>query len=294
VTTLNANIRIIDIGSTDDTPNICRNYGLNVESHSLNENFAELRNNCLGSDWNLFIDPHEELVSGHDEINEIVRNKKKQSFYFSVVQGTILTKEIRLWNNGLQFRNPVYESIKDDGLISDFLILSQQGQIDLNQRFGLVDKWRKAQPISPDPYYYQALTHLLAGNYDKFVPLAKYYIEQEKKGMATIMLRYYLAMLQAYELEDFNEATRNLLLCLLEKPLMSEFWCLMGDIQYQIKDYQKAIDFYENAVILGTRRLKSDLWPMDISKYQDHPQKMITAAKKILNETKLYAPLNKA
>ncbi len=79
------------------------------------------------------------------------------------------------------------------------------------------------------------------------------------------------------------------MVCLAKKPTMAEFWCLLGDVYYDAKDYDKAKEFYENAVILGSRRLKDDGWPMEISKYKEYPQKMIEACKKIKTSSKLYA-----
>jgi tetratricopeptide (TPR) repeat protein len=236
----------------------------------------------------MYLDPHEELLSGHDEINNLTNEETPNAFYFSVVQGTVLTKEIRLWNNGLRFENPVYETVKGDGTDTGWLVLSNQYAIDFDHRLKLIEEWRKAKPLAKEPFYYQALTALLKGNYPEFTRLAEYYLDAEKQGMSATMLRYYLAMVQAYELDRLNEAARNTLICISAKPIMAEFWCLLGDIQYRLKNYQKAVAFYENAVILGSRRLKSDLWPMDISKYKEYPMKMSADAQKIVASTKLY------
>jgi tetratricopeptide (TPR) repeat protein len=69
---------------------------------------------------------------------------------------------------------------------------------------------------------------------------------------------------------------------------MSEFWCLLGDCYYAIKDYEKSKSFYENALILGNKRLKNDGWPLEISKYKDYPQKMIESCDKIKSSLIFY------
>jgi len=288
---LKADLRIIDIGSTDTTPEICRGLGYQVLRGSLNQDYSALRNENLSPTWNMWLDPHEELLTGHDEINMIVKENEKHAFNFSIIQGTVLTKEIRLWNTGLKFTNPVYETIKGTGRDLDWLILSKQSQLDLDHRASLVEAWKKEKPLAKEPYYYQALTALLRRNYQEFQRLADYYLSIDRQEMASLMLRFYLATVQAYELDRLNEAARNILICIAAKPVMAEFWCLLGDIQYRLRNYQKAIAFYENAIHLGSRRLKADPWPMDVSKYKEYPLKMIADSEKIMRETKLYYKL---
>ena len=69
---------------------------------------------------------------------------------------------------------------------------------------------------------------------------------------------------------------------------MAEFWCLLGDIFYKIKQYDKAVEFYDNARIIGQRRLMDSDWPMEISKYSSYPEKMIESSKEIIKNTVLY------
>ena len=85
-----------------------------------------------------------------------------------------------------------------------------------------------------------------------------------------------------------QEAIQNIVACLAENPLMAEFWCLLGDIFTKISKFDKAIAFYENAIILGCRRQRLDFWPMHISKYGDYPQEMIEKCKKVLSNTEVY------
>jgi hypothetical protein len=67
---------------------------------------------------------------------------------------------------------------------------------------------------------------------------------------------------------------------------MAEFWCLLGDIHYSLlKEYDKAYSFYDNAIFLGKKRLKSDLWPMEISKYSDYPEEMKKSCNNKINKT---------
>ena len=96
-------------------------------------------------------------------------------------------------------------------------------------------------------------------------------------------------MLQSHHKKRVKPALQNLNLCLCAKPLMAEFWCLTGDVYYHLlHDFKKAKQFYHNAIVLGHHRLKSDKWPMDITKYNTYPSKMIESCDELLKSTKLY------
>ncbi len=97
----------------------------------------------------------------------------------------------------------------------------------------------------------------------------------ERDGMSATMTRYYYAMVKLTQ-KAHKPALQNLNLCLCAKPLMAEFWCLMGDVYfYLLGKPDSAKEFYENAIVLGARRLQSDRWPMDFSKYRKYPERML-------------------
>ena len=60
-------------------------------------------------------------------------------------------------------------------------------------------------------------------------------------------------------------------------------------IYHLLKKFHQAKDFYENALILGKRRLATDKWPMDISKYGAYPKKMIESCDKIIESHSTYS-----
>ena len=107
------------------------------------------------------------------------------------------------------------------------------------------------------------------------------------------MTQYYCSMVNCYIKKQYNTAIKFLLPCVAKKPTMAEFWCLLGDIYYALKDYERAKTFYENAIILGSRRLKNDDWPLEISKYKESPQKMIEGCISIFKNQTIYAASSK-
>lgn len=293
IASLKAKIIIGDIGSTDSTSYICKKYGLNPKPLSINNNLSKVRNELLAeskTEWQMYIHPFEFLSKGQDEIYEIINNvKEKKSYNFKVIQGTTITSEIRLWNKKLNFKNPVFETIEDvEAGNLNVALFAKHTEKDLNLSLKIIENWKKEQPISVDPYYYQALIYLTQSKYEEFLEVSRYYLFKNKNSISSTMLRYYLSMVQCYVKSDLNEAAKNILTCIANNELMAEFWCLLGDIFYKNKKYSEAVAFYENAILLGSRRKQPSDWPLDVSKYKEYPQKMINNSKNLLLNTKIY------
>lgn len=281
-------ITIYDLGSNDKTIKIINSFKINVIK-TKSENLSDLRNSLkTDAKWKMYIHPYEYMASGIDEINKTIASNALNSFCFKIAQGSIITTEVRLWSKPLQFNNPVFETLKDDlSLPLQSICVSNQENMDLDHKMGIIEKWKKENPTSFDPYYYQALILLMQGKYLEFNSIAEHYLFKEKQNMSSVMLRYYLSMSNAYYNKDYNMAIKNVLHCMSFKPIMPEFWCLLGDIHYKMKNFHKAIVFYENAIVLGERKI-NDNWPIDLSKYKEHPEKMINSIKETLTKVNFY------
>jgi tetratricopeptide (TPR) repeat protein len=147
-------------------------------------------------------------------------------------------------------------------------------------------KWHKACPASPEPIYYEAFHYLSKQDWDKFISKATQYLFGCKLAtQSAVMMKYYLAIALWHVKRDAKGAMKHIIECLAVRPLMSEFWCLLGDIFYHASgDYKKAKQFYQNAIIMGSHRWSDDIWPMEISKYGDYPKKMIASCEALLEE----------
>lgn len=290
---LNAHILIGDLGCKDETVNKCKKYRATITRLSLNDDLSQVRNHllkCSESKWNMYIEPWEILLNGHEIILQTLMNHQT-AYRLNIIQGDVISKQIRLWhkNTELKFKNPVFETLaKEDAKdLAAYIAVGQNNNSNLNLE--LVDKWRDRCPLATEPIYYTACTHLGGKNWDTFLNWAGLYLHQEKSdAMSIYMIRYYCSMVNCYIKNDYQNAIQNLLPCLAKKPMMAEFWCLLGDIYYAIKDYNRAKTFYENAVHLGSKRLKDDGWPLEISKYKEYPQKMIQGCNDIRQSLKLY------
>lgn len=293
---LNGRIVAADLGCNDDSVRICNRYGVEIVRQSLNDDYSQLRNRLIAEseeDWIMVTEPWESIMRGHAAILGAVKNPPA-SYRVSVLQGDIITKQVRLWHKSrkLSFINPVYETVIDDDAEDLPVYLHSLGGG--GDHMPLVKKWREKMPLAVEPIYYEACTLLVQKKWKEFLNVANHYIYLEKKQkMSLTMCRYYCAMVLCYVQKDYQQALTYILPCIAEKPTMAEFWCLLGDIYYAAKKFDNAITFYENGFILGSRRLKSDDWPFEITKYRDYPNKMIDACRKMLEVSRQYTGISK-
>jgi tetratricopeptide (TPR) repeat protein len=282
---LNGDIIVGDIGSTDKTLKICKKYNVEVIPIIFQNDYSAAKNKLLNykkSLWQLYLEPWEQIITGHRAILNIMIETRPVSYYLQILSGQTIAKEIRLWNKNLRFSNPIFESISDkSATLIDSVIIHSKKEFDEAESEKLLEDWKNTNPISNEPYYYQAYQFLRNNKYQEFISLAEQYTTISKKGPSAVMIRYHLAMINLYVFSNFEKSIKNILECIATRPIMAEFWCLLGDIYYKLKEYKKAISFYENAIILGKKRLK-DEWPIEIPKYDEYPKKMISSCQEIL------------
>ena len=266
-------IDVININSTDKTISICNDYKIDVKVVNNIKNYSEIRNNFLSKYKNkycLLIQPYEHLL-----FNENFNNFNEDKYTFKCIQNTVFTKEVRLFNRTYKFKNPIFEFISlEDSVDTNFTIYSDLTNYKIYNSKEIINQWKELEPLNFDPYYYECFIALSENDFLKFKNLCEYCLSINKKDKTSLLLRYYLSMINLHCFNDINNANSNILNCISQKPEMSEFWCLLGDIFYKIKDFSRAKEFYENAIIIGKKR-KFDELPLDISKYKEYPEKMI-------------------
>lgn len=286
---LNAHILIGDIGCADKSIEICEKYDTEIVRISLNNDFSKARNylsDLSKNNWQFYIHPGEVIFYGIDNIKNILN--KSSAYKINIVQDDLINKSTRIWNKktGLKFKNPVFETLYGD-YKSEYLDIYLTGSSQ-EYEFSILKKWKENSPFNNEVLYYLSIYYLKNKDWSNFLNLAELYLYQEKKeSISTIMTKYYYSMTCCYLNKDYQKAAKFLLPCLIKQPTMAEFWCLLADIYYQSQDYKRAICFYENAVLVGKKRLKHDDWPIEISKYKDYPTEMIKNCKKIIDSYKI-------
>lgn len=288
---LNGRIIVGDFGSEDGTINLCKKFGVEIVSvKGLKRNEArEKLAKMSGGEWNLWIEPWEILFKNPFSFEKITTN----TGYVRVINGNNANWEIRLWKNYCNFINPVFEIIDSSDASNSSMILISRGGPNIDNVFLLLNEWKANEPLASQPYYYQACLLLTQQKYDDFLRVAEHYLFLEKTpSMSCVMTRYYYAFVQLTQKRAVRPTLQNLNICLCLKPLMAEFWCLSGDVYYHIlSQFELAKEFYENALILGSKRLNDDIWPMDVSKYKKYPTMMIDSCDKILTKKADFIPI---
>lgn len=275
---LNARIIVGDLGSSDNTIKLCEKN--NIEIHKLKGCERDKARNFLSTktkDIQFYIEPWEILIKSGDF---------SKNSYVKILNNKTLTWEIRVWKNAL-FENPIFEQLDIEADVSNIVLASnKKADYSLEE----IKKWQTSQPTSPKPYYYHAFCLLELGKLDEFLTMADYFLFINKKPtMSSVMIRYYYALVQLMYKKDYKKALQMINICLGIKPLMAEFWCLTGDVYYHLlKNFVYAKEFYDNAMIMGAKRLSTDIYPMDITKYKEYPLKMIKSCQMIIDSISAY------
>lgn len=281
---LSAEIVVADLGSTDKTIDICKQFNVKIFKVNFDYNFSDIRNRIVTSsanDWQLLIHPWEALAEGHETIIKALNSH--DNYRLMVLSGDLLMKELRLWrkSSGVSFKHPVYENIEpNNGKVLNVMIYAKSGN--LGYQFDILQRWKDKEPTSPEPDYYLACTNLVYHKYDDFIRLGEHYLFLKKNNdESVLMTHYYLAMVYCYIRNNPKKAIENIIECIAVEPTMAEFWCLLGDIYFRLKEFSRANDFYQNAIIAGNKRLADDYLPMELSKYDEYPNKMLQAIKNL-------------
>ena len=279
---LNAEIIIGDAGCRDQTLKICKSYGLTIQKVSTHDR-SKTRNELVKNSkttWQFYLEPWEILLSGCDKLSELTQSNKPQSYHCDILQGDSITKQVRFWHKecGLYFINPIFETINMDR--SEYVeVMIYKSKPDIFSQ-DYIEKWKTVSPIATEPYYFQAFAFLAQKKYKEFLNHAEHYLFHEKKQkISSTMMRYYTGIVKCLHENNVEAAIKDALICIAEQPLMAEFWCLLGDIYFHAKDFENSKAFYENALLLGQRRLRGDRWPIQISKYEEYPKEMIEACR---------------
>jgi tetratricopeptide (TPR) repeat protein len=292
ISELDSNILIGNLSSSDKTLSICKKFkNVSILDLSGVKDLSKAKNKLIETNkasWIFFIEPWEFLIDDN-ELKKIAHSEVN-SYKMNIIQNDVITKQIRLWHKDkkLKFKNPIYETIEDKHAKYSNVYIASNKPKDSNY-LDLIEEWRNYKPLSSEPLYYLAFYHLEKKEWNKFLNYANLYLHQEKtKNLSLTMTHYYCSMVKCYIESEKNikDSIYHLLYCLSENPLMAEFWCLLGDIYYSTNDYNKAIHFYENAIILGSKRLKNDNYPIEISKYKEYPEKMIKNCLEIKEQTR--------
>lgn len=257
-------ILVADLGSTDKTIQIVKDFTNEIYRYHLDDKNNEIRNKLIlnsNYEWKMYIEPFEIL-------DNLTIQDDCDAYYGMIFNGGIISKETRLWRKG-HFIYPVFEKLNIESKFCNYNLHSSY--VNSPRVDKILNEWQKNNPTNYEPYYYQAFSYLAKKDYKNF---SKCYDEVLFRGQNSLMIDYYHAVVMFYFMNDGYKALKSLMSCIEKNPLMAEFWCLLGDM-YCSKYPSKAKCFYENAILLGEQRDLTDENPIEINKYKKYPQFML-------------------
>lgn len=254
-------ILIGDLGSTDNTKEKCKGLRyFNFKDYNLNDARNELLKRSK-NEWNLWLEP-DEVVTIKDIIDDTLCR-------LLVCNNGFVSKSLRWWNKSenVSFINPVFEHI-------DKKTTNLSQNIIINKTFSYSKKDFLHKLSGKSLSYYKALNAL--PDYKTFHSCAEQYLFYNTEGIEVEQLRYQKAKIACYVDKNAQVAAENITYCLSKQWLFAEYWCLLGDIYYQIIGNPiNAKKLYENAIFFGKYRSIKDEYPIELSKYKEYPEKMI-------------------
>jgi tetratricopeptide (TPR) repeat protein len=280
---LNCPVKITDLGSNDGTPSLIRRLGYDVEHMEADGRDVALSKTTQAPGWHFLIRPGEVLAEGHRTLQTF----RGTAANVRLIRGTFISYEVRVWTGQTRFANPIwpYPVVESDKLIGVNLFGSDNNPDALDE----VNAWQNRSLTLGEPRFCKAMILFAQGKYKEFMHEAEQYLFLEKQGKAVTMVRYHHALANLLTGGKAQDSLKQLNLCVCVAPLMAEFWCAMGDVYYhKLSRYEDAMQFYENAMFLGAKRMSTDLWPMDIVKYQEYPETMIESCRKIIAHRAIY------
>lgn len=274
-----------DLDSSDGTEGYLKYF---TKVDKVSNNMCENKNNLIRNikeEWILLIEPWEELKNGANEIKKIIESKNKDQYKVLILDKEVINKSIRIFKKTKEsiFKNELYEEIYIKNTTSLNVLIKKNEQKIENEK-EKIENWIKKNKTNPKPYYYMCCYSLKNKNYLDFKKYSEKYIFLEKniELPSVVMTKYYQAVVDLYVFKNFKKSINNIIFCIDQKPEMSEFWCVLGDMNYQLKKYQKAIYLYENALIFGENRKIDDDFSIEIKKYKLYPETMIKKCKELI------------
>jgi tetratricopeptide (TPR) repeat protein len=251
------------------------------------EDLSKTRNELSKSsktEWQLWLEPWETILGGEDQILWAME-QGDISYNVQVIQEDVITKQTRLWKKSFcKCVRPIYEGIEPEGKVTLDCFIRSDPPDTSNRDLKILLKWKEKNILTADLDYYLSYNCLARKKYDEFIKHANHYLFRAKDNTSIILTHYYLSLIFLMK-KDYSETMKHVVYCLSCNPTMAEFWCVLGDLFFQLKQHQRASAFYQNAIVFGSRRKKNDPFPIEIKKYKEYPEKKMDLIKKILSNS---------
>lgn len=288
VKALVSEIIIIDTGSTDQTIEICENYGAKVLAYEWKNDFADARNYGLSlstGDWILWLDADEELdATNRARIPEILLNTNAHLLSLPVVNyygkttpvdknNAYLIYQLRLLRNhkNIVFHNRIHETLllpaelteKDIesipvpihhyGYLQEITEIKQKGKRNIQ----LLQQELSDPAHSPWIEYHLASEFYRQEKYQQAFQLVNQsillFLQKSQKPPSLLYKLKYAILIETNSLEGAWPSIKK---AILLYPDYVDLHFFMGYILYKMKDYATALQAFEKCLELGDHHTK--------------------------------------
>ena len=248
---------VVDTGSTDETVNIAKAYGAQVEHFEWCDDFAAARNHAESfatGDYIFWIDADETLIEGHDVIHEIVRKGEQDGVRpqcvmrrdeYGNVDGGHLRQELLRKRGSGRWLGKIHECFEDRTL----------GDVELGIVYEHAKRTRDTVPdeyfpqlrkavsehLYPRELFYLAKEHIVYGNFAEAAACAQLVLDCQK-GFVTD--RAHAALIKGdalRSLEDYEGARKGYLRAIQEFDQWAEPFFALASLLLHVGHPKSAV-----------------------------------------------------
>ncbi|MCM3677006.1 glycosyltransferase [Peribacillus simplex] len=278
-------IIVIDTGSTDSSSVLAESYGAKVMNMSWQDSFSYPRNEALrhaNTDWILYLDADERLVSGLDTVRELLQTTNAEAFTVLIdnklgpnPEDRLRHRALRIFRNGqgYQFSGRIHEDIGQSIVNkcgSSFIIdspiqidhygylpqiLSQKNKVVRNEK--LLKKELAEQPNHPFYLYNMGITYCQAGHLKEakaYMNKALIHTPDVAPYRATLIRDLSKIMLELQEVQQAETLLRKELITYPDYSdlsyLLGESLKIQGLLEASLEAYQRAAEHHNDGYVM--------------------------------------------
>lgn len=278
-------IIVIDTGSTDSSSVLAKSYGAKVVNMSWQDSFSGPRNEALrhaNTDWILYLDADERLVSGLDAVRELIQATKAEAFTVLIdnrigpnPEDRLRHRALRIFRNGrgYQFRGRIHEDIGQsivDKFGSSFIkesplridhygylpqILNRKNKVVRNET--LLKKELAEHPNHPFYLYNMGITYCQEGHLEEskaYMHKALIHTPDVAPYRATLIRDLSKIMLELQEVLQVETLLRKELLTYPDYSdlsyLLGESLGMQGLLEASMESYQRATEHNNDCYVM--------------------------------------------
>ncbi|MBB6447373.1 TPR domain-containing glycosyltransferase [Bacillus benzoevorans] len=268
-------IIVVDTGSTDNSSGLAESFGAKVVNMPWQDSFSDPRNEALrhaNTDWILYLDADERLVSNLNEVREFLQTTNAEAFTVLIdnklgphPEECLRHRALRIFRNGqgYKFRGRIHEDIgqsivdkcgssiiKDSPIRIDHYgylpqILATKNKVVRNEK--LLKKELADHPNHPFYLYNMGITYCQAGQLEEakaYMQKALIHTPDVAPYRATLIRDLSKIMLQLQEVQQAEMLLRKEL---LTYPDYSDLCYLLGESLEMQGHLEAGMEFYQRA-----------------------------------------------